>query len=406
MNIQILFLSKGVEDRLQEGVATTLKGLQDAGIKLWMLTGDKLETAISIAKSSQLVKKMQEFYIFRPIKNRNEAHLEMNNFHRKSDCPLIIRGEDLELCMKFYSTEFMELACQCPAVVCCRCSPTQKADVVKLIQNRTGKRTCAVGDGGNDVSMIQTADVGVGIVGKEGQQASLAADFSILQFSHIYRLILLHGRYSYKRSATLSQFIIHRGLIISTLQAIFSSVFYFASVSLYQGFLMIGYATIYTMFPVFSIVLDKDVSPRLVMRYPELYKLMKGRSLSYKTFFIWVLISIYQGGVIMYGAMLLFNDEFIHVVAITFTAVILTELLMLALTVRTWHWLMIVAELISLSTYLLTLIVAPQYFDEKFIQTRAFLWKVTLLTVVSCLPLYILKFVHRKIAPPSHSKLT
>ena len=205
-----------------------------------MLTGDKLETAISIAKSSQLVKKMQEFYVFRPIKNRTEAHLELNNFHRKSDCPLIIRGEDLELCMKFYSTEFMELACQCPAVVCCRCSPTQKAEVVKLIQNRTGKRTCAVGDGGNDVSMIQTADVGVGIVGKEGQQASLAADFSILQFSHIYRLILLHGRYSYKRSATLSQFIIHRGLIISTLQAIFSSVFYFASVALYQGFLMIG----------------------------------------------------------------------------------------------------------------------------------------------------------------------
>ena len=372
-----------------------------------MLTGDKMETAICIAKSSQLVMKMQEFYIFNHVNSRNDVNLELNNFHRKSDLsPLIIRGEDLELCLKYYPSEFMELACQCPAVVCCRCSPTQKAEVVKLIQNRTGKRTCAIGDGGNDVSMIQTADVGVGIVGKEGQQASLAADFSILQFSHIYRLILLHGRYSYKRSATLSQFIIHRGLIISTLQAIFSSVFYFASVSLYQGFMMIGYATIYTMFPVFSIVLDKDVSPKLVMRYPELYKLMKGRSLSFKTFFIWVLISIYQGGVIMYGAMLLFNDELIHVVAITFTAVILTELLMLALTVRTWHWLMIVAELISLSSYLLTLIIVPQYFDEKFIQTRAFLWKVTLLTVVSCLPLYILKFVHRKIAPPSHSKLT
>lgn len=108
----------------------------------------------------------------------------------------------------------------------------------------------------------------------------------------------------------------------------------------------------------------------------------------------------------MYGGMLLFTDEFIHVVAITFTAVILTELLMLALTVRTWHWLMIVAELISLSCYLLTLIVVPQYFDEQFIQTRDFLWKVTLLTVVSCLPLYVLKFVHRKIAPPSHCKLT
>lgn len=234
------FILTGVEDRLQEGVQTTLKGLHDAGIKLWMLTGDKLETAISIAKSSQLVSKMQEFQIFPSITDRNGAHLALNEIIRKSDYPLIIRGEDLEICLKFYSTEFIQLACQCPAVVCCRCSPTQKAEVVKLIKTSTGKRTCAVGDGGNDVSMIQTADVGIGIVGKEGQQASLAADFSILQFSYIYRLIVLHGRYSYKRSATLSQFIIHRGLILSTLQAIFSSVFYFVSVSLYQGFLLIG----------------------------------------------------------------------------------------------------------------------------------------------------------------------
>lgn len=404
-DMELLCLT-GVEDRLQEGVPTTLKGLQDAGIRIWMLTGDKMETAINVAKSSQLVKKMQEVYQFKPIKNRVEAHLELNNFHRKSDCPLIIAGEDLELCLKFYPCEFMELACQCSAVVCCRCTPTQKAEVVKLIQNRSGKRTLAIGDGGNDVSMIQTADVGVGIWGKEGQQASLAADFSIMQFSYIYRLILLHGRYSYKRSAALSQFIIHRGLIISTMQAIFSSVFNFASVSLYPGFLMIGYTTIYTMFPVFSIVLDKDVSPLCVMRYPELYKLMKGRSLSLKTFFIWVLISIYQGGVIMYGAMLLFHDEFIHVVAITYTALILTELLMLALTVRTWHWMMVVAELISLSSYLLTLILFPQSFDAQFIQTKDFLWKVTLLTIVSCLPLYVLKFLHHKIAPASHYKLT
>ena len=127
-------------------------------------------------------------------------------------------------------------------------------------------------------------------------QASLAADFSIPQFSHIVRLLLVHGRRSYKRSAALAQFVIHRGLIISTMQAVFSSVFYFASVSLYQGFLMVGYATVYTMIPVFSLVLDKDISSKIAMTYPELYKeLSKGRSLTYKTFFIWVLISIYQG---------------------------------------------------------------------------------------------------------------
>ena len=157
----------GVEDRLQEGVPTTLKGLQDAGIKIWMLTGDKPETAESIAKSSQLVKKMQEIYNFRSVSGRTAANLELNNFHRKNDCPLIIKGEDLEIVLKFYPKEFMEIACHCPAVVCCRCSPTQKAEVVRLIQTHTKRRCCAIGDGGNDVSMIQTADVGLESSGRK-----------------------------------------------------------------------------------------------------------------------------------------------------------------------------------------------------------------------------------------------
>ena len=168
-----------------------------------------------------------------------------------------------------------------------------------------------------------------------GKQASLAADFSINQFSYLSRLLLVHGRNSYKRSAALSQFVMHRGLIISVMQAIFSSIFYFASISLYQGFLLVGYGTVYTMFPVFSLVLDKDVRSEIALLYPELYKeLSKGRSLSFKTFFLWVFISIYQGGAIMYGSFLLFDDDFIHVVSITFTSLILTELLMVALTVK------------------------------------------------------------------------
>lgn len=139
-------------------------------------------------------------------------------------------------------------------------------------------------------------NTGIGIEGREGRQASLAGDFSITQFSYVAKLLLVHGRRSYKRSAALSQFVIHRGLIISTMQAVFSAVFYVSSVALYQGFLMVGYATLYTMFPVFSLVLDQDINSYLALTYPELYKeLSKGRSLSYKTFFIWVLISIYQG---------------------------------------------------------------------------------------------------------------
>ncbi|XP_073069360.1 probable phospholipid-transporting ATPase IIB isoform X8 [Manis javanica] len=408
----------GVEDQLQADVRPTLETLRNAGIKIWMLTGDKLETATCIAKSSHLVSRTQEVHVFRPVTSREEAHLELNSFRRRHDCALVISGDSLEVCLKYYELEFVELACQCPAVVCCRCSPTQKARIVTLLQQHATGRTCAIGDGGNDVSMIQAADCGVGIEGKEGKQASLAADLSITQFRHLGRLLMVHGRSSYKRSAALGQFVMHRGLIISTMQAVFSSVFYFASVPLYQGFLMVGYATVYTMFPVFSLVLDQDVKPEVALLYPELYKdLAKGRSLSFKTFLIWVLISIYQGGVLMYGALLLFDSEFVHVVAISFTALVLTELLMVALTIRTWHWLMAVAELLSLGCYVASLAFLNEYFgtgglsfgaflDVAFITTVTFVWKVSAITVVSCLPLYVLKSVKRKLSPPSYAKLT
>ncbi|XP_040613724.1 probable phospholipid-transporting ATPase IIB isoform X3 [Mesocricetus auratus] len=408
----------GVEDQLQADVRPTLEMLRNAGIKIWMLTGDKLETATCIAKSSHLVSRTQDIHIFRPVTSRGEAHLELNAFRRKHDCALVISGDSLEVCLRYYEHELVELACQCPAVVCCRCSPTQKAHIVTLLRQHTRKRTCAIGDGGNDVSMIQAADCGIGIEGKEGKQASLAADFSITQFRHIGRLLMVHGRNSYKRSAALGQFVMHRGLIISTMQAVFSSVFYFASVPLYQGFLMVGYATIYTMFPVFSLVLDQDVKPEMAILYPELYKdLTKGRSLSFKTFLIWVLISVYQGGILMYGALVLFEAEFVHVVAISFTALILTELLMVALTIRTWHWLMVVAEFLSLGCYVASLAFLNEYFgigrvsfgaflDVAFITTVTFLWKVSAITVVSCLPLYVLKYLKRKLSPPSYSKLS
>lgn len=221
--------------------------------------------------------------------------------------------------------------------------------------------------------MVLSFSPGIGIVGKEGKQASLAADFSLAQFSHITKLLLWHGRNSYKRSAKLAQFVIHRGLIISIMQAVFSAIFYFAPIALYQGWLMMGYATVYTMAPVFSLVLDRDVSEDVALLYPELYKeltkvgrckrylfnsrispLCQGRALSFKTFFIWLTISVYQGiltitkdgnktfityflgGAIMIMCLLLFENEFLNIVAISFTALILNELIMVALEITTW----------------------------------------------------------------------
>uniref|UniRef100_A0A5G2Q9U0 Phospholipid-transporting ATPase n=1 Tax=Sus scrofa TaxID=9823 RepID=A0A5G2Q9U0_PIG len=334
MEMELLCLT-GVEDQLQADVRPTLETLRNAGIKVWMLTGDKLETATCTAKNAHLVTRNQDIHIFRLVTNRGEAHLELNAFRRKHDCALVISGDSLEVCLKYYEYEFMELACQCPAVVCCRCAPTQKAQIVRLLQERTGKLTCAVG--------------------------RAARRSRLRRAGFVLPVVVFSPRYS----------------------------------------------TIYTMFPVFSLVLDKDVKSEVAMLYPELYKdLLKGRPLSYKTFLIWVLISIYQGSTIMYGALLLFESEFVHIVAISFTSLILTELLMVALTIQTWHWLMTVAELLSLACYIASLVFLHEFIDVYFIATLSFLWKVSVITLVSCLPLYVLKYLRRRFSPPSYSKLT
>uniref|UniRef100_A0A8D2QIQ5 Phospholipid-transporting ATPase n=1 Tax=Zonotrichia albicollis TaxID=44394 RepID=A0A8D2QIQ5_ZONAL len=390
MEMELLCLT-GVEDQLQTDVRPTLETLRNAGIKVWMLTGDKLETATCTAKNAHLVTRTQDIHIFRLVSNTHRPCLKGPRpwDRRAVRSQLFSSRVFLFFCPNFLPQVFISVTA----------ALTQCAAFLFVF--------CPAGDGGNDVSMIQEADCGVGVEGKEGKQASLAADFSITQFKHLGRLLMVHGRNSYKRSAALSQFVIHRSLCISTMQAVFSSVFYFASVPLYQGFLIIGYSTIYTMFPVFSLVLDKDVKSEVAMLYPELYKdLLKGRPLSYKTFLIWVLISIYQGSIIMYGALLLFESEFVHIVAISFTSLILTELLMVALTIQTWHWLMIVAELLSLSCYIASLVFLHEFIDVYFIATLSFLWKVTVITLVSCLPLYVLKYLRRRFSPPSYSKLT
>ncbi len=270
-NLELLGLT-GVEDKLQEGVKETLELLRNTGIKVWMLTGDKIETATCIAISCKLVARNQYIHQVAKLKTIEAAQDAIEFLRSKLDCCLVIDGESLQLLLDNFKLDFIALATQLSAVVACRCSPTQKADVARLIRDYTKKRVCCIGDGGNDVSMIQAADVGLGIVGKEGKQASLAADFSILQFSYLTKLLVWHGRNSYKRSAKLAQFVIHRGLIISIIQAVFSAIFYFAPIALYQGWLMVGYATVYTMAPVFSLVLDRDVSEDLAVLYPELYR--------------------------------------------------------------------------------------------------------------------------------------
>lgn len=399
----------GVEDRLQTDVKPSLELLRNAGIKIWMLTGDKVETARCVAVSSRLVARGQYIHTVTKLHSTGHPYDVIEFLRSKPDSCLLIDGESLQLLSTSYRDEFLAVAVRLPAVIACRCTPQQKADMALLIRRLTKKRVCCIGDGGNDVSMIQAADVGVGIVGKEGRQASLAADFSVLQFCYLTKLLVWHGRNSYKRSAKLAQFVIHRGLIISVCQTVYSIASRFEPLALFQGWLIVGYATVYTMAPVFSLVLDKDVDEDLANLYPELYReLTEGRSLSYKTFFIWVLISLYQGSVIQGMAQLLTSLDsayYTQLVAVGFTALILNELIMVALEIITWNKTMFLSEVITFGIYVGSIPFLGDYFDLDYVTDFDFYWKTAIITAAALIPPWIGKALRRRLRPPNYAKV-
>ncbi|OBA23112.1 phospholipid-translocating P-type ATPase [Metschnikowia bicuspidata var. bicuspidata NRRL YB-4993] len=407
-NVELLGLT-GVEDKLQKNVKTSIELLRNAGVKIWMLTGDKVETAKCVAISAKLISRGQFVHQITKVTNPDMAMSHLDQITNTSNSVLLIDGESLAVFMKYFSKEFFDMCILLPAVIACRCTPQQKADIALAIKKATGKRVCCIGDGGNDVSMIQCADVGVGIVGKEGKQASLSADFSIDQFHFLLKLLLWHGRNSYKRSAKLAQFIIHRGLIISVAQAIYSISSSFEPLALYQGWLMVGYSTLYTMAPVFSLTLDQDVDVRLTKLYPELYKeLTLGKSLSYKSFFMWVAISLFQGSVIQLlsqAFQTLDEEKFKAMVSISFTTLILNELVMVAFTIRTWNKMMFSTIVITFMIYVLLVPFLDEYFDLDYITSVSFCWQAMIVLVTSLLPVWLLRTLNRKLRPPSYAKV-
>ncbi|KKK26925.1 hypothetical protein ARAM_005735 [Aspergillus rambellii] len=397
----------GVEDRLQRDVKPSLELLRNAGVKIWMLTGDKVETARCVAISAKLVARGQYIHTVAKLKDKSAAQETLDFLRNKTDCCLLIDGESLALMLSQFKTAFISVAVLLPAVIACRCSPTQKAEVADLIRHHTKKRVCCIGDGGNDVSMIQAADVGIGIVGKEGRQASLAADFSITQFHHITKLLVWHGRNSYKRSAKLAQFIMHRGLIISACQTMYSIASHFDPKGLFINWLMVGYATVYTNAPVFSLVLDRDVDEQLANLYPELYKELKtGRSLSYRSFFTWVLVSVYQGAVIQ-GVSQILLDTITgpQLISVSFTALVINELLMVAIAVTTWHPVMIFCLLGTTLFYAASVPFLGSYFDLKYVITVDWVWRVIAVSAVAIIPVWAGKLIKQSWSPPSYRKV-
>ena len=411
-NLELLGVT-GVEDKLQKDVKPSLELLRNAGIKIWMLTGDKVETARCVAISSKLVSRVQHIHTITSLHSLARTTLTAASdtlsllAANPDSTALLIDGDSLAHLLTYHRHAFISLAVLLPAVIACRCSPTQKADVALLIRAHTKKRIACIGDGGNDVSMIQAADVGVGIVGKEGHQASLAADFSITQFHHLTKLLLWHGRNSYKRSAKLAQFVIHRGLIISVCQTVFSVATHFEPNALFRDWLLIGYATVYTQVPVFSLVLDRDVDEALANLYPELYKeLTPGTSLSYKTFCIWLFVSVYQGVLIQYLSQhLVGSATSSRLLAVSFTVLIINELGMVAMSITTWHWVMVASILGTAAVYAVSVLGLGSYFDLEFVASWGFAWRVVAIAAVSLVPPYLVRVVGRTLRPPTYRKV-
>ena len=417
-NMEFLCVT-GVEDLLQNEVATTIDNLRNAGIKLWMLTGDKVETATCISISTGLKAKNHKIFTltYDQIKDEENPENEINKLKEKLEeynnkimidpHLFILDGDTLDLALKQCQKEFYESAMQAPSVVCCRCSPTQKRLIVKNIKKYTNCRRATVGDGGNDVAMIQEADVGIGIVGKEGLQASLASDYSIKEFKNLSILILWWGRIAYKNTSTMANFIVHRGLIIAFCQFFFSLMFYFNPVPLYNGFLTFGFSTIFTNLPIISILLDQDVDKKNVLNFPNLYKiLLKGREINLKNFLWWLFKAIIQANIIMFGSLFMFPDNiFLKIVTCSFTALVYLEILNIYTEINKIHWFMIFSLLGTCAIYTLTLAFLNNYLDIYFVIKKDIFWKIIVISVIAWIPFFSANKIKKYCFPQEYDKV-
>jgi phospholipid-translocating ATPase len=285
-----------IEDRLQDGVPDTIALLAEAGIKLWVLTGDKVETAINIGFSCNLLNNDMELIIFKiedeqvsTAEEELDKHLASFNMvgsdeelaaARKSHEPpapthaIVIDGDSLKLVLdEQLRQKFLLLCKQCKSVICCRVSPAQKAAVVAMVKSGLDVMTLSVGDGANDVAMIQEADVGVGIAGEEGRQAVMSADYAIGQFRFLQRLVLVHGRWSYRRlGETIANFFYKN--IVWTFTIFWYQIYCnFDMTYLYDYTYILLFNLAFTSLPViFMGVLDQDVSDKVSLAVPQLYR--------------------------------------------------------------------------------------------------------------------------------------
>uniref|UniRef100_A0A8C6NU52 Phospholipid-transporting ATPase n=1 Tax=Nothobranchius furzeri TaxID=105023 RepID=A0A8C6NU52_NOTFU len=333
----MLLGATAIEDKLQEGVSETIALLSLANIKVWVLTGDKQETAVNIGYSCKmLTDDMMEVFtisgrtvqsVRQELGNVRERMIEEgqegdgvagDDQLQGSPCPLpptylmdnisgefglIINGHSLAHALEAdMEVEFVSTACACKAVICCRVTPLQKAQVVELIKKHKKAVTLAIGDGANDVSMIKSAHIGVGISGQEGIQAVLASDYSFAQFRFLQRLLLVHGRWSYLRMCRFLCYFFYKNFAFTMVHFWFGFFCGFSAQTVYDQFFITLYNIVYTSLPVLAMgIFDQDVPDHRSLECPKLYEPGQLNLLfNKKEFFICIAQGIYTSVVLFF----------------------------------------------------------------------------------------------------------
>ncbi|CAN6242104.1 unnamed protein product [Urochloa humidicola] len=315
-NLHILGVT-AIEDRLQDGVPETIKLLRNAGINVWMLTGDRQNTAIQIGLLCNLITSEPNSQLLSIsgkteediLRSLERALLIMKHTRETKDLAFVLDGWALEIVLKHSKESFTRLAMLSRTAICCRMTPLQKAQLVAILKS-VGYLTLAIGDGGNDVRMIQEANIGVGISGREGLQAARAADYSIGKFKFLKRLIFVHGRYSYNRTAFISQYSFYKSLLICFIQILFAFLSGLSGTSLFNSVSLMAYNVFYTSLPVMTIIFDKDISETTVLQYPQiLLHSQAGRLLNPTTFCGWFGRSLYHALVVFFITICAYAEE-------------------------------------------------------------------------------------------------
>ncbi|KAF3491405.1 phospholipid-translocating P-type ATPase domain-containing protein [Arthroderma uncinatum] len=335
---------------------------------------------------------------------------------------LVIDGETLKVMIgDKLKQKFLLLCKQCKSVICCRVSPAQKAEVVKMVKDGLKVMALSVGDGANDVSMIQEADVGVGIAGEEGRQAVMSSDYAIGQFRFLQRLILVHGRWSYRRLAeTLANFF-YKNLVWTCALFWYSIYNNFDSSYLFEGTYIILVNLAFTSLPVILMgILDQDVDDKVSLAVPQLYKTgIEQKEWTRTKFWLYMFDGLYQSVICYFMTHLLFRpgqnvtengldlgDRTRMGIYVASCAIVCSNTYVLLNTYR-WDWLTVLINVCSsLLIWFWTGVYSATTSSGQFYKAAAEVygslsfWALTSLTVIMCLgPRFTIKAMQKLYAP-------